>query len=171
MWRYVRRCCVCAAGSYSDSPDSSTARPLYVYPTCPLTRSEQNQTSSPFPPAWSWIAFTWLPCFERMKTMKVSGSAWSISTPTPLSNLQIAYPLEHNRHKVAQHVLRNLLLGFNDYGMLTAVVPFAKRSGQPAHSATVPSVTATVRPVTLRPPCRPAVPCAGCGGKSCGTLR
>jgi len=56
-----------------------------------------------------------------MKTMKVSGSAWSISTPTPLSNLQIAYPLEHNRHKVAQHVLRNLLLGFNDYGMLTAV--------------------------------------------------
>ena len=71
--------------------------------------------------------------------MKVSGNAWSISTPTPLSNLQIAFPLEQNRHKVAQLVLRNLLLGFNDYGMLTAVVPFAKRPGQPAHSATVHS--------------------------------
>ena len=80
--------------------------------------------------------------------MKVSGNAWSISTPTPLSNLQIAYPLEQNRHKVAQLVLRNLLLDFNNYDMLTAVVPFAKRSGQPAHSATVRSVTATVRSVT-----------------------
>ena len=76
--------------------------------------------------------------------MKVSGNAWSISAPTPLSNRHIAYPLEQNRHEVAQLVLRNLLLGFNDYGMLTAVVPIAQRSGQPAHSATVRSMTATV---------------------------